>query len=416
MPQTLAALVFASEQCVADVGNMLNACNSRVYFNWENPVNVRYIRTDADMLYVVTQYGCAPFDVPVMVLLMRPSVTCSTTEINRLEICFGTLMEIHAVRGEWNHEELRPYADAWERRVQVAETNIVAPAQVIQPETRAQRAVRAAQAIDPERREGSVRRAARASAIERITREQLAAEVQAVHRATSPPADFDFNTLFHPPDRQAAPATFDSSIRTAAENRRVHGRTVTARQREAAAARAAATIERERQRLEDEEAARQSAWVIDWNRIDVWSSPGPDGNTMHVPLTQMEPKHLWDTICWMVTYCADLFMQYNRTPRSDIPIALASKRWLREQPAFRALVQEAVRRRLTFPKDVYRYLLDYVLGRNTEEIQVVVPWADPAAAYQTEELAEFLDAPLVIPREIDAVAEFGREFRDINIE
>ncbi len=79
------------------------------------------------------------------------------------------------------------------------------------------------------------------------------------------------------------------------------------------------------------------------------------------------------------------------------------------------MLQEALRRRLTFPQEVFQYLKEYVLGRESQAVQVSQPWADPAAAYQNQELAGFLDEPIVLPREIDSMAEFGRDFRIIDL-
>lgn len=201
----------------------------------------------------------------------------------------------------------------------------------------------------------------------------------------------------------SAGVTFTESLRNNQRNRQLHSGMVTRRQREAAASRRAAEMD----------AANQSP--IDWLNTDCWYAPGPTGQQVMYFIDQMEPKHLWETICWLVTNYLPLFRMYHGQAGRD-SVSLAAKRWLRAQPAFRALVQEAVRRRMTFPSDVFRYLREYMLGRDTVEIAVSAPWEDPRLAHQTEELSAFVDAPLHTPEEIDPTQEFGREFRDIDID
>ena len=93
--------------------------------------------------------------------------------------------------------------------------------------------------------------------------------------------------------------------------------------------------------------------------------------------------------------------------------SLAAKHWLRVQPVFRALVQEAIRRRLTFPKDVYRYLHDYVVDRGSTEISQAVPWQDPELATSQQGLSDFLNEDVEV---IDPIRDFGKEFRDIQLD
>lgn len=210
-------------------------------------------------------------------------------------------------------------------------------------------------------------------------------------------------TLRNPCSEGLLTPSLSQSLNTHRQNVQQHGGMITRRQREAAEA---------RRRVEQEAAAQ---WRLDWTNTEIWYAPGPSGAQVAFFINQMEPKHLWETICWAVANYLRLFNQYHGHAGHD-SVALIAKRWLSAQPAFRALVQEAVRRRITFPPEVFRYLREYMLGRNTVEIAVSAPWEDPRLAHQTEELASFVDAPLHLPEEIDPTSEFGREFRDIAID
>lgn len=185
---------------------------------------------------------------------------------------------------------------------------------------------------------------------------------------------------------------------------REHGDFVGRRQREAAAQRA-------------EQVTEAPVFQIDWYNLGHWQAPGPNGETILWPIAQMADQHLWETINWIVRNHRGLFEQYQPNARIPHTVSLSAKHWLRVQPVFRGLVQEAISRRLTFPKDVYRYLHDYVVDRTSKtEIQQAVPWRDPEASYQTNELSSFLAEEVDIPRPVDPVREFGREFRDIQLD
>ncbi len=173
-------------------------------------------------------------------------------------------------------------------------------------------------------------------------------------------------------------------------------------------------MERAAQRRAQERQAIQANYNIDWLSTEHWTCPGPDGNPVRWPIAQMGDRHLWDTICWLVRNGVTLFQQYAPPVNPSITVALAAKQWLRTQTVFRALVQAGIRRHLTFPRDVYQYLRDYVL-HDKDAVEAAVPWNDPDKSYQADELASFLDAPLDVPRPIDAQREFGKELRDIDL-
>lgn len=120
---------------------------------------------------------------------------------------------------------------------------------------------------------------------------------------------------------------------------------------------------------------------IQWEDDKVWyTAAGP------TPITQMGDEWLWQTVAWCVRQAIACWATIGSPGGQFSPPALAAPRWLSQQPAFRALVQEAVRRGVTFPDDVFAFLQRYLVGVTTE----VVPWQDPAKTAQREQLAAVL--------------------------
>lgn len=164
------------------------------------------------------------------------------------------------------------------------------------------------------------------------------------------------------------------------------------------------------------QAAEDSRWVIDWNSDSTWSCPGPPPQRVTTvwPITAMEDKHLWETICWVVDNAVPLFKQYARPDfKKSGTMQLDAYRWISQQTALRAMVQEAIRRRLTFPMSVFRFLKGYLAHEGTPT--VTTPWSNPADSYQVSELAAFLLEPTRQEEAFDAVREYGRELRDITL-
>lgn len=111
-------------------------------------------------------------------------------------------------------------------------------------------------------------------------------------------------------------------------------------------------------------------------------------------LEEMGQQHLYNTVNWAVKNCARLYCHYLRLDSCEDP---AAKVWLRDQPLFRALIQEAIRRGFTFSPEVYGYLQAYVV-----DDVIFEPWADEAQAFQKKKLKKFLKSPVVKPdREFD---------------
>lgn len=356
MSTVRAALCFYNRGLVDQLGEMAEGASGRVILDFVNPDQVNYLLTDADHFHVATRYGCLVSDVPPRVTLLYISGNLDE-RADQIIRDWDAIINLHKVRGSLPWTELAG----------------------IKAEFKS--------SCDAELAEAARTTAQQAATERRVQIEDLFGNGEpGIMRAT------------------ATTPSLRDSLRSHRENIARHGGVVTRRQREAAEAR----------RAGEQQAAAQ--WRIDWAETVLWYAPGPTGEQVAFFINQMESRHLWETICWLVGNYLKLFHQYNGRVNSTDSVALAGKRWLRAQPAFRALVQEAVRRRITFPPDVFRYLREYMLGRDTTEIAVAVPWEDPRLAHQAEELASFVDEPLHPPEELDPTREFGRDYRDIDID
>lgn len=191
--------------------------------------------------------------------------------------------------------------------------------------------------------------------------------------------------LFHP--RGPRPQAYD----THRERRQNLGGMSTRRQREEAARRA----EAERAKKE---------FRIDWNDTENWYTPNGGG-----PIAGIDHGFLWDTLCWLIRNDVAIFRDYNHGWEGRDTVELAAKLWLRDRPAVRALVKEAIRNNITLPPDVFRFCKDYMLDRKGT-LDGYVPWADPNLRHQPEALKGFLNQPLV-----SAEMEEGRLTRAIDL-
>jgi len=143
---------------------------------------------------------------------------------------------------------------------------------------------------------------------------------------------------------------------------------------------------------------------IDWEHATQWRTAQHE-----YEISQMEDKHLWETIIWLVRGAVVHFTTSEDAP-ADKPLELAAKQWLPKQTVFRALLQESIRRSFTFPDDVFLYIRQYVMQRGQNAIANYQPWQDPQAAGQSQDLEAFLNQP------IEAPEDYGKEFRAIDLE
>ena len=128
--------------------------------------------------------------------------------------------------------------------------------------------------------------------------------------------------------------------------------------------------------------------AIAWEASDVWCV----GETS-IPIRDLQDGDIWQVILWLTRNVELLYQTVVGTPPEGSPLALAAKCWLRDQPVVRALVKEAIRRGLSFPPDVFRYVYDYMVRAQDAPYY---PWRDASAAEQAAALAPFLEAPIYI--------------------
>lgn len=126
--------------------------------------------------------------------------------------------------------------------------------------------------------------------------------------------------------------------------------------------------------------------TIVWGDAKTWSVCGQSW-----PIAELSNEDLWRIINYLVRDVERLFVACGNTAPVDVSLALAARTWLRDRPAFRGLVQEAVRRDMTFPNDVFRYLREYVI--NAQGIVDTEPWRDAERAEQREALRPVLATP-----------------------
>lgn len=373
------ALMFMLPSLVADLRGLLRNANSFVEIFHIDPSLTNYVRTDQDDQYITQQYHVLPGSVQIRVVVIITTAEADTERDRLNELSWDTVKSRYSVRA--SGAEARGEIDRLIDRCYIAPIDA------------------AFQASDYDGPYNFF--------YQRLSR--LGVRISDNFDFGSPVA---WDALFginngQPIER--APRNLGESINRLQANQRQHGNMVTRRQREAA-------ITRRQETEQQQQQARQAAWIIDWNLVGFWDCPDGNGGTTRWPHDQMLPKHLWETLCWLITNVLPLYEQYNTRINRDGSPALMAKKWLAIQPAFRSLLQEAIRRQMTFPTEIYRYLQDYVLGRNTTAIQVSMPWSDPAASYQTEELRDFMREPIEVPIPIDPYQEFGREFRDIDLD
>lgn len=180
--------------------------------------------------------------------------------------------------------------------------------------------------------------------------------------------------------------TRGQAVRDHLDRREAYGDMVTRRQREAA-----------------ERRSRQAVFQINWEDTVRWRT----AESTFV-ISEMEHSFLWQTINWIVRNVVPLYNAYGEQQPQQTP-ALAARLWIRQQPAFRALVKTAIREDMTFPRDVFAFLKQYVLeGSNT--LDGYIPWQDPQAAEQPEVLRPILDQPTVPPEQ-----DVGKNLRQIDV-
>lgn len=163
-----------------------------------------------------------------------------------------------------------------------------------------------------------------------------------------------------------------------------------------------------RQRQEAErrpERAEVCEFEFLWSETEVWHT---HAGTHRV--REMEDGHLWQTVIWCVRNAAELHIKSGQQGEVLVVPGLVVSRWLAEQPIFRALVREAVRRDFTYPGDVFTFLRAYLL-HDEGALRDYQPWHDPEEAQQAAELEPLEDLPLRPPE-----WDIGKPLRAIEID
>ena len=120
-----------------------------------------------------------------------------------------------------------------------------------------------------------------------------------------------------------------------------------------------------------------------------------------VRIVDMAGESLKNEVEEAVAHVTRIFQLYAdaeamRTSRGGLDQA---KRWLAVQPAFRALVQEAVRRGVFFNTSTTSYITEFVLGANSNA-----------------QLADFVNHPVRVVTEESVVDTFGRSGRALRLD
>lgn len=150
--------------------------------------------------------------------------------------------------------------------------------------------------------------------------------------------------------------------------------------------------------------ARANRLDIDWDSVTMWRrSRSPQGMPA-VPIASMAVETLKHEVENAVAHVARLFQLYAADEhvwrvQSDQSALAQAQRWLAMQPAFRALVQEAVRRGVFFNTSTTSYITEFVLG-----------------ASSNAQLADFINHPVRVVTEESVVDTFGRSGRALRLD
>lgn len=133
-------------------------------------------------------------------------------------------------------------------------------------------------------------------------------------------------------------------------------------------------------------------------------------------LDDISNEFLWNFIIGCARYPATVYERHNGAARiaaaktAEKPFILVTIWWLVEQPLFRSLLQESIRRKLTYPKDVFEFLKRFVLDR-CQSLDGYIPWQDVRDTGQISALEPFLSHPV---RPI--AGDTGQRSRDIQVD
>ena len=147
--------------------------------------------------------------------------------------------------------------------------------------------------------------------------------------------------------------------------------------------------------------ARANRVPVDWDSETMWKQALCPRTTPATPITDMAVVSIQLEIANVVSHVVRVFQLYADsdtvwTTRNEQD---AANRWLAVQPAFRALVQEAVRRGVEFNTRTLSYITEFVLG-----------------ASSNVQLADFVNHPVRVVTEESVVDTFGRSGRALRLD
>jgi hypothetical protein len=167
---------------------------------------------------------------------------------------------------------------------------------------------------------------------------------------------------------------------------------------------------------------RANRFPLNWEAAALWALPDPvSGEATLVNIVDMPPELLYATIEWAVKSIPQLFMQYADDEWLDNtikPMALLSKEWMATRTAFRALVQEAIKKQVAFSDTTYLFIKQFVVTavHRKMQLQGSKPWADETRRAQQSDLQEFTNQPVQVVTDAEMTKEFGRKGRAIRLD
>lgn len=161
--------------------------------------------------------------------------------------------------------------------------------------------------------------------------------------------------------------------------------------------------------------ARANRVDIDWNSETMWRRYGRPRTVPAVRISRLTAAEMRDEIENVVKHVLRVFQLYAedrtvRAVRDDQSALDQAKRWLAIQPAFRALVQEAIRCNVRFSDAANLYIRQFVLGASSTAAAAAGPRSEQA------ELADFVNHPVRVVTEESVVDTFGRSGRALRLD
>lgn len=119
-----------------------------------------------------------------------------------------------------------------------------------------------------------------------------------------------------------------------------------------------------RERVDAARAIIQPWTKIDWENRDQFN---PDGGRP-IWLEDLTDRQLWDVFNWCVRYAEPLFLVYGRnTATVEIGSLFGNLGWLGGRQLMHGMCQEAARRNLFFPPDVWLFVRDHLIPQMPSE-------------------------------------------------